>query len=566
MKNCPESPDLRISRAKWLVRISLCLIFALQIYPSLSFSQQPTQEWVRRFNWNSYSGGLDVQLDSSGNVYVLMRLVNSSTSNDYGVAKYTPAGILLWGVNYNNSNDQPKAFAVSKTGDVYITGTTTVSFESHITTVKFNTDGILQWAKVYNGGGPDDAPTDIKIDNSGNIIVAGNTNIGGDTVKALTVKYNQNGDTLWVKKFTQLPDDSGTSQIVIDTANNIFIVGDYGYHINLPDFLTIKYNPSGTLLWYSTYDSPQSYQDLAERIALDSIGNLYVVGTTQVPSGAGHNDVLIKLNNNGIIQWTKIFKGILTGNGNGGYILPGIAVSSDNNSIYYTTLCLSAVANSEIVTIKYNNSGDSIWTKRYFGGVNGASNYPTALRLDKDNNIYVCGVGNRPVSGDDYVIIKYLPDGTQQWVAFYNGPLSNSNDLCKGMYIDKNYDVYITGQSSYFNSGPILWEATTIKYGQPLGIHNQNNGLPRDYELFQNYPNPFNSGTIINYSLLKNSYVHVNLYNPTGQLVKNIVNEKQSAGYYSIFVNLNDLPSGVYFYSLVSDNSLIDTKKLILIK
>ncbi len=43
MKRCAKTPDLRISRAELLVRISLCLFFALQIYPAISFSQQITR-------------------------------------------------------------------------------------------------------------------------------------------------------------------------------------------------------------------------------------------------------------------------------------------------------------------------------------------------------------------------------------------------------------------------------------------------------------------------------------------------------------------------------------------
>lgn len=551
------------------IKFVIILFAFINIYTNHIYSQQPTQEWVNRFNWDSFSGGLGVQLDSSGNIYVLMRLSNTATSNDFGIAKYSPTGNLLWGINYNspgNLNDQPKDFAVSKTGDVYITGTTTITFESHIATVKFNTEGILQWLQIYNGGGPGDAATDIKIDNTGNIIVAGNTVSNGDSIRALTIKYNENGDSLWVKKFTLLNDNSEVSKIVIDRTNNIYIIGSYGFYFNLPDFLTIKYDGNGILQWYSLYNSPQNYQDRGAQIALDSIGNIYVVGTTQVPIGAGRNDAIIKLNNSGIIQWSKIFRGILPGNGNGGYIIPGLAVSSNNLSVYYTTACLSNQASDEIVTIKYTNLGDSIWTKSFFGGVNNRSNYPAALKLDKDDNIYICGVANQPISGDDYVTIKYLSNGIQQWVSTYNGPLSNSNDLCKGMYIDKNSNVYVTGQSSYFNSGPLLWETATIKYSQLLGIVNQNNELPKDYVLYQNFPNPFNASTIISYGLPEDSYIKVDIYNSIGQIVKNIVNSKQSMGYYSISVNLNELSSGIYFYSLVSDNYIVNTKKLVLIK
>lgn len=53
---------------------------------------------------------------------------------------------------------------------------------------------------------------------------------------------------------------------------------------------------------------------------------------------------------------------------------------------------------------------------------------------------------------------------------------------------------------------------------------------------------------------------------PYAQLIKNIVNTKQGAGYYSINLNLNDLSSGVYFYQLISDGEIIGTKKFVVLK
>lgn len=497
-----------------------------------------------------------------------MRLSNPSTSSDYGLIKYTPFGDLIWSASYNspgNLNDQPTEFAVTKAGDVYITGTVNVNFETRINTVKFDSSGSLQWARVFNGGGSGDVPRDIKIDNQGNTIVAGNTNTPGDTLRVLIIKYNSLGDTLWVKRFTQLPDESSTSEIVLDMLNNIYLVGSYGYFINLPDFLTIKYATNGSLQWYSTYNTPDNRQDHGHQIAIDSIGNIYVAGTTQVPAGAGTNDILLKMNSTGSIQWTKLFRGVMNNNGNGGYIISGLAVSSDNSSVYYSTFCPSSInGNEDIVTLKYNNNGDSLWAKRYFGGANQNINFPNTLQLDKNNNIYIAGVGNHIITGNDYIIIKYLPDGTQKWLCLYNGSLTNSEDLCGGLAIDNN-NIFITGQSTY-NNNPIQWETATVKYTEPMAIVNNNNEMPSEYKMQQNYPNPFNTNSIIEYSLPKTSKITISLYNSLGELIKHLINKEQSAGYYSINVNLNDYSSGLYFYRLTADDKIIETKKLVLIK
>lgn len=85
------------------------------------------------------------------------------------------------------------------------------------------------------------------------------------------------------------------------------------------------------------------------------------------------------------------------------------------------------------------------------------------------------------------------------------------------------------------------------------------------FTLMQNYPNPFNSNTVINYSLPSTAFVRLTLYNNLGEEVKELVREEQSAGIYEHFFNAEDLPGGVYFYKLTTNN-FTETKKMILLK
>ena len=137
------------------------LFFILFIFsPVIAFTQPVTQEWVRRYSGlqpNIGSSGKSVKLDSCGNIYVLVRAASDSTNGDYGVLKYNSSGNLLWSAYYNtpgNLGEQSHAFTVTGSGDVYITGITGINFIYHILTVKFDSSGSCQWAKIYNGGGP----------------------------------------------------------------------------------------------------------------------------------------------------------------------------------------------------------------------------------------------------------------------------------------------------------------------------------------------------------------------------------------------------------------------------
>jgi len=83
--------------------------------------------------------------------------------------------------------------------------------------------------------------------------------------------------------------------------------------------------------------------------------------------------------------------------------------------------------------------------------------------------------------------------------------------------------------------------------------------------LYQNYPNPFNSQTIIKYSVQNESKVHISLYNILGERLRTLVDEYKSKGIYTLILNSDGLPSGIYLYKLQTETNYL-TKKLIIIK
>jgi len=89
--------------------------------------------------------------------------------------------------------------------------------------------------------------------------------------------------------------------------------------------------------------------------------------------------------------------------------------------------------------------------------------------------------------------------------------------------------------------------------------------IQKTFSLQQNYPNPFNPSTTIKYSIPKQSYVTLKVYDILGREVAALVNEKKPAGVYEINWNASKLSSGVYFYQLKA-GEFIQTKKMILIK
>jgi len=118
--------------------------------------------------------------------------------------------------------------------------------------------------------------------------------------------------------------------------------------------------------------------------------------------------------------------------------------------------------------------------------------------------------------------------------------------------------------STWFNenlSGAVI-DGTV--YGNVTSVDNEEVKV-LSFSLTQNFPNPFNPVTTINYSLDINSYVNLVIYNIIGEKVETLVSEFQNAGNHKINFNASNLPSGIYFYKLVS-NSRVLVKKMLLIK
>jgi len=85
------------------------------------------------------------------------------------------------------------------------------------------------------------------------------------------------------------------------------------------------------------------------------------------------------------------------------------------------------------------------------------------------------------------------------------------------------------------------------------------------YILTQSYPNPFNLVTIIRYSIHKQNFITLKVYDLLGREVATPVNEEKPSGIYETEFNGVDLPSGVYFYRLQAAG-FVETKKMILLR
>ncbi len=111
---------------------------------------------------------------------------------------------------------------------------------------------------------------------------------------------------------------------------------------------------------------------------------------------------------------------------------------------------------------------------------------------------------------------------------------------------------------------PVFWKGA-------LEVREVNTpSIPTVFSLSQNYPNPFNPKTLIRFTLPKDSWVKMEVYNILGQKVRTLVDEKLTAGVKEVEwdskdVNGFEVASGIYFYRIKADD-FSDIKKMVMLK
>jgi uncharacterized delta-60 repeat protein len=224
------------------------------------------------------------------------------------------------------------------------------------------------------------------------------------------------------------------------------------------DFMTVKYTPTGSLDWVRRYDGPGHYTDGAVALACANDGSVYVVGNS-ISAGPQQLDKIttIKYSATGNTLWVRRYESVGIDEGDKA---SGLALDPDGNILVIgsTLESLSPSASTEITTIKYSPSGDTLWKRSYGDHLNGYDE-AAALSVDTAGFVYVTGLsGGGP--GLDYATIKYSPSGDTVWARRYNGT-GNGSDEPVDIAVDDSGYVYVTGWSARFGLGA---DFATIKY------------------------------------------------------------------------------------------------------
>jgi hypothetical protein len=216
-------------------------------------------------------------------------------------------------------------------------------------------------------------------------------------------------------------------------------------------FTTLKYAADGTPLWIRNYTAGAS--NLWD-LALDNTGNAIIVGGTEFGTGSDWDFVTIKYAPDGSPLWIRYY------NGPDNRSDQATHIAIDNNDNVFVTGSSYVYNSDDIATIKYSMNGDSVWCQRYNGPGNGYD-YPRGIVVDHNNNVYITGRSDGSGTSSDFVTIKYSSTGEVVWATRYDGP-SSSNDEAWGIALDDSGNVYVVGESQ----GDFNVDIAIIKYDQ----------------------------------------------------------------------------------------------------
>ena len=171
----------------------------------------------------------------------------------------------------------------------------------------------------------------------------------------------------------------------------------------------------------------------------------------------------------------------------------------------------------------------------------------TAIAVDpvNSNNVYVGNDIGVYVSTDAGINWMSFNDGLSEAIIVGDLKVSRSNRILR----------VATHSNGVFERN--LFEPT-------VGVSNDRR-IVKEFRLDQNYPNPFNPRTNIGFQTAEFGFVSLKIFDITGREVATLVHERKAPGTHTATWNADDMPSGVYFYRLMTKD-FVQTKKMLLVK
>jgi hypothetical protein len=378
-------------------------------------------KWMEEYNGpgDSEDEARAVAVDLQGNVYCTGYSIGDATGADYATLRYDSVGNLIWEQRYNgpgNSSDKAVALAIDDWGGVYVTGFSGGDTSGlDYLTLKYDTSGTLIWERRYNGSGNSaDGPNDLKLDSEGNVYVTGSSFGLGTGLDFLTLKYNTEGTLLWARQYDF--GSEGAAALHVDEFENVYVTGS-GLGEEFYEYVTVKYDSSGAEAWVRRYAVSGNVENYANDVTVDQEGNVIVTGFTdqEIHDPLDYDYCTVKYDSSGNLLWERTYH---CGVGDQAH-----AVATDNVGNIFVT-------GGPCGTLKYDPMGNLLWAQPY-----PYTSSALVIRLEENGNCYV--------AGDGYYVLVYSNDGDLLWT----GQRENGG-FCYSLDVFASGAIATTGRSS----------------------------------------------------------------------------------------------------------------------
>ena len=344
---------------------------------TIKYNRYGDSLWVRDYQkpGNNYNLGHDIKLDDSGNVYI---------AGAVSLIKYDKYGNLKW-TRYD-STDYNK-LVIDSLGNIYVAGVGSGRY----TVAKYDQNGNRFWITKYPGAYK---LHDLSLDNTGNILVTGETEYINTSYDYNTIKYTNGGRIIWIRHYSgpgppPLAYDFPYA-LTTDNAANVYVTGASEDPSKTFNCATVKYDSAGNVIWVKRMHPPVVGYD----IEVDEFQNVYITGRSD-----GTNNT-IKLDIDGNIVWTRTYP---TTDG----FAPNYAVLIlDSAKNIYVTANIDSNSYTRYGAIKYDNNGNQLFIVNYTYPGN-HFNYVYDMFVDKKGTVYLTGTSQGSGTYYDYATVKY---------------------------------------------------------------------------------------------------------------------------------------------------------------
>ncbi|MCX6275635.1 MAG: hypothetical protein NTV09_10565 [Bacteroidetes bacterium] len=333
---------------------------------------QPTNQWRKAIKngVQSINSAAAINVDKTGNVFIAGTTHDADSADKLLLIKLDSAGNEKWRRAYqaeNRNHAVAIAMTVDFAGNSLVTGTVkNRSGNTDIVTLKYSPEGILLWENFFAGkANLFDAPNAIATDKKGNVLVCGHETVSEANPDLLIIRYTPTGETSFIRNFST-PQMDVAVDVLADDSCNVYVCGNINVGTRIADIIVMKFDSTGTPQWNYVYDGEQHVVDIATDFAFDDSTNIFITGSANHSNDKSDIPV-IKINRNGkLMSENLISGGVADGTGN--------RISSSGKNIFLQTSFTDYLQQTVSVSIfkgdksckqkkLYNSSGDISYLK-----------------------------------------------------------------------------------------------------------------------------------------------------------------------------------------------------------